>query len=207
MDMMTVRRLRGAVLTLLLTGMICLTGCENGGHFTLFGYTTRPTFDESIRTVYVPTAQNISYRQGLEFDLTRAVIRELSANSPYRVTSDCRRADTELQMKIINRKKNVIQQDQLGDPLSAEMTLYVEVVWKDLRPGRVGDILSNGRRFDPDRKLLPGELIPEAPKAIPVLISPTATFAPEVGGSVTTAEKQMVDRAAAQVVSMMEIWR
>jgi hypothetical protein len=205
--MNTVYRCWGIAVALLLSAVLCLTGCTSGGHIDLFGYTTRPPFDESIRTIYVPIALNTTYRQGIEFDLTRAVVREIGANSPYRVTSNRNHADTELLMKIVNVRKTVLLQNQLGETRDAELGMTIEVVWKDLRPGKGGDILSNPKRFDPNELPLPGEPRPQAPKEVPILVTPTATYIPELGGSRTSAEKLEVDRAAARIVNMMEVWR
>jgi hypothetical protein len=54
---------------------------------------------------------------------------------------------------------------------------------------------------------LPGEAPPVAPKADPLMITPTGIFAPELGGSNVSAEAKAVSRAARQVVNMMEVWR
>jgi hypothetical protein len=64
----------GIALGLLLAGLLCLSGCESGGNFSLFGYTTQPPFDCNIRTVYVPIAQNTTYMRGIEQELTKAEI-------------------------------------------------------------------------------------------------------------------------------------
>ena len=37
-----------------------------------------------------------------------------------------------------------------------------------------------------------------------IIVQPAAHFIPELGGSVTSAERQIVDRLAVQIVSMME---
>src|SRR5205809_5404254 len=64
---------RRAGLTCLLAAVSCLLpACGWDGHFTILGYTTRPNYDLSIRTVYVPIFKNITMVRGLEFDLTRA---------------------------------------------------------------------------------------------------------------------------------------
>jgi Lipopolysaccharide-assembly len=182
-----------------------LAGCENGGHFTLFGYTTQPTFDPNIRSVYVPIAQNTTYIRGIENELTAAVIRELGT-SPIRVISDRNRADTELIMKVVATTKSVIIPNQLGENRNAEKTLTIEVVWRDLRPGHTGDILSNKKRFDETELPLPGELRATAPVAVPLLITPTASYVPELGGSNASAQFQLVNKAATQIVHMMEKW-
>jgi hypothetical protein len=193
---------------MLLAGMCALPGCESGGHFTLFGYTTKPPFDPCIRSVYVPMAQNYSYRKDLEFDLTRQVVFELGmrAGAP-RVCSDRSRADTELLMKIINVKKSTLLVNQAGETRDSELLVQVEVVWRDLRPGHVGEILSNPKRYDSELKPLPGEVLPQPPNPVPILISPSSMFIPELGGSFAASERQNTLRAAQQIVNMMEIRR
>src|SRR5437764_1504318 len=108
----------GFALCLLLAGLTCLAGCENGGNFTLFGYTTQPPVNTSIRTVHVPIALNTTYLRGVERDLTLAVIRELGT-SAYRVTSDRNRADTELIMKVVANGKTTVLVNQYGENRNA----------------------------------------------------------------------------------------
>src|SRR5262245_24704325 len=87
----------------LLTGVsLLLPACESGGHFTVLGYTTRPNYDCAIRTVRVPIFKNETYRQGLEFKLTDAVIREIEAKTPWKVVPAWRAADAELTGKIVS---------------------------------------------------------------------------------------------------------
>ncbi len=45
---------------------------------------------------------------------------------------------------------------------------------------------------------------PPLPKPIPVIVQSNANFIPEVGGSITTAQKSNVDKIAVQIVHMME---
>jgi hypothetical protein len=204
--MRTVRQTWGIAGWLLLTGLACLSGCESGGHFTLFGYTTKPPFDCDIRTVYVPIAQNATYLRGIEFELTKAVVNALGT-TPYKVTSDRTRADTELVMKVVANGKSVVLLNQLGENRDTEVRVNIEVVWRDLRPGHTGDILSNPKRFDPKEEPLPGDLPAKAPVAVPLLVTPNAMYTPELGGSNTSAQAQIVNRAAKQIVNMMEVWR
>ena len=196
----------GIALCFLLPGLACLAGCESGGHFNVFGYTTQPPFDPDIRTVFVPIALNTTYLRGVEKDLTAAVVRELGT-SPYRVTSDRTRANTELIMKIVTNGKSTILVNQYGENRNAETRINIEVVWRDLRPGHTGDILSNAKPFDAKQLPLPGEAPAIAPNAIPFLVTPTATYTPELGGSNASAQAQLVNRAAKQIVNMMEVWR
>jgi hypothetical protein len=186
-----------------LTGLFTfmLTSCSGDGNFTILGYTTQPNYDPGIRTVYVPIFQNVTFARGLEFDLTRAVIREIEAKTPFKVV-DCRaNADTELIGKIITTGKGVITLNQLGEVRDAQASMGVELVWRDLRPGCTGTILS----ADPRKEAVRGEdPIVGAKPPPPSLVTPSATYVPEVGGSLLAAQKQLVDRAAIQIVSMME---
>jgi hypothetical protein len=178
-----------------------LASCSGDGHFSILGYTTQPNYNPDIRTVYVPIFQNVTFTRGLEFDLTRAVIREIEAKTPFKVV-DCRaNADTELIGKIITTTKGVITLNQLGEVRDAQASMGVELVWRDLRPGCTGTILS----ADPKKEELRGEEpVKGAKPPPPALITPSATFIPEVGGSLLAAQKQLVDRTAIQIVSMME---
>ena len=194
-------RCGGAALIALAVAL--LPGCASwDGHFCLFGYTTRPTYDLGIRTVRVPIFKNFTFRRGLEFQLTEAVVREIESKTPYKVVQEADCADTELIGTVVGRSKAVVNYNQLAETREAQTTLSVEVVWRDLRPGRSGEILSlplPGKPGDP----LPPPPAPGAPVP-PVLVQSLATFIPELGGSLTTAEKENVDKLAVQIVSMME---
>ena len=203
--MSTVLQRGGALLAVVAACLLGLSGCTSDGHFSVLGYSSRPNYDPGLRTIYVPIAQNVSYRQGLEFELTRAVIREIEQKSPMKVVSCRERADTALEMKVLNRPKMVILPNQLNEVRDAEVQILVEVVWRDLRPGHCGDILTNPKRYDPNELPLPGDLPAQAPKAVPLLLTPSASYQPELGGNTVTAEKQAIDRAAVQIRSMMEL--
>src|SRR5436190_23661824 len=93
--------------TLVLLALL-LPSCDWDGHFTILDYTTRPNYDTSIHTVRVPIFENVTMRRGLEFDLTRAVIREIEAKTPYKVVSAGCAADTELKGRIVTLNKNLL---------------------------------------------------------------------------------------------------
>lgn len=184
-------------------GSAVLSGCANwDGHFNILGYTSAPMYDLTIKTIRVPIFKNTTLRRNLEFELTQAVIDKINSITPYRVTQDAACADTELIGTIVGRTKSVINFNQIGETREAQTTLTVEIVWRDLRPGRSGEILSKPLPG------LPGEPPPPPPPpgtvTPPTLVQSLATFIPEVGGSLTTAEKDNVDRLAVQIVSMME---
>ena len=121
----------------LFVAALALCGCESGGHFTVLGYTTKPNYDEGVRTVHVPIFENITFRRGIELDLTRAVIREIEQKTPYKVVSDRCRADTELSGTILNANKNLLNRNQLNEVREAEVVVTVSLIWKDLRTGEI----------------------------------------------------------------------
>src|ERR1019366_10385163 len=81
-----------------------LSGCAWDGHFDILGYTTKPNYDTSFKTVRVPifkTRVNLIATPipGLEQDLTEAVVKEIQLKTPYKISQD--NADTELTGKIV----------------------------------------------------------------------------------------------------------
>ena len=129
-------------LLLLAASALLLPSCQWDGNFTVLGYTTKPQYPDHIHTIYVPIFKNLTLWRGLEFDLTRAVIREIEAKTPYKVVSSPSCADSQLSGTIISLNKNVINRNQQNEIREAETTLAVEIVWKDLR---TGEILSQPR--------------------------------------------------------------
>jgi hypothetical protein len=189
--------IRGMVLMLAVSAL--LSGCAWDGQLDFLGYTTRPMYDCSIRTVRVPIFGNKSYQRDIEFQLTQAVVREIQVKTPYRVVQDRQAADTELIGTIVSVAKNVVNINQLGETRQAEITIGVELVWRDLRTGRTNQLLSKDVR--------PGEApvvsAPGAPSP-PVLVQDKSNYIPEVGGTNAAALTDVCNRLAVQIVSMME---
>jgi len=195
----------------LLAGLVCiLPACTGDGHMGFLGYTSAPNYDCSIRTVFLPIEKNKTMVRGLEFDLTRAIMREIQTKTPYKIVDSPRAADTELICNIVNRKKEILNQNQLGETREGVVTMMIEVIWRDLRPGHEGNLLSgkgqrvpqldksgNTIKYNPDDKK----------RDLPVLVTPATTYQPELGASITTAQQELVNKAAVQIVSMMEVWK
>jgi hypothetical protein len=181
---------------------LLLSACEGGGNFNILGYTTRPNYNTEIRTVRVPIFKNETYYRGLEFKLTEAVIREIELKTPYKIVTAGCPADTELTGKIITYSKNLVIPNQLDEVREMENTLAVEVVWRDLRPDHAGEFLSVQQPKPPSTENINP---PSPPKDPPkVLVQSLATFHPELGEGLATAQKRNVDRLAQQIVNMME---
>ncbi len=178
-----------------------LTGCAADNNLKLWGYQVGPVHTNHIRTVRVPLFKNRTYRLGLEDDLTRAVIKEIEAKTPYKVVASGQTADTELDGAIVNTGKNIINRNPLNEVREAETTVAVEIYWRDLR---TGELLSQPKKkADP----LPQALDP-APIAVtpdkPLLVTSTWTFIPELGQSLNSSQLKACEKLASQIVGMME---
>src|SRR4051812_2118332 len=84
------------ILCFLLPG---LSGCgysHSGEGSSSSGYEWRSLYREDVRTVAVPIFANKTFRRGVEFQLTQAIVVQLEAKSPYKVVAR-ERADTVLE--------------------------------------------------------------------------------------------------------------
>ena len=94
-------------------------------------------------------------------------------------------ADSILSGRIVSDTKRVEAENRYDDPRKLDINVSIEVSWID----RSGGILYDG-------------CIPLPPELSTV--STSATFIPEYGQSVATAQQQAIQRAAEQIVGMME---
>jgi hypothetical protein len=163
-----------------------MPACTPDGHFTVLGYSTAPNYDCSIHTVRVPIFDNRTFRRGLEFQLTEAVVREINAKTPYRVVGCDQPADTELRGRIIGGTKGILNLNQLAEIREAETAVTVELSWIDLR---TGEVLSRpGRRvgepYGPDALATPaftsGAAAGVPGIGTPIVTAPTAPISPSV---------------------------
>ena len=158
-----------------------LPSCAWDGHFDVLGYTTKPNYDTCYKTVRVPifkTRVNLMATPipGLEQDLTEAIVREIQLKTPYKVSQD--NADTELTGTIIGYTKTLLNYTQLNTVREAETTLVVELVWRDLRTGKI--LTKRTRRpgqglpADPRQPLFPDDLVAGRDTLLPPGSAPLA---------------------------------
>ena len=198
----------------LVVAVAALAGCVGDGDVSLFGYTTAPPFDPNIRSVHIPVFKNVAFvtdpYRGLEVELTEAVVTELGKRrTPIRVVGDPERADTELIGTIIQVDKLVLNRNQLNYSRELELVLTADVVWRDLRTGRV--LTAADRRaepavnpFDPSLPPLPEPGPDPAAVVYPVRLTSAGRFIPELGESNASGRKLATDMLARQIVDMME---
>ncbi len=148
------------------------------------------------------TVQN-TVRRGFEFDLTQAVIGEIDLRTPFKVVGENCNADTELTGTIVDNSKPLLDRSQFNEAREAETAISVHIVWRDLRPGRSGETLSQGNRSDAPPGDAQSPAGPQRPLR-PVLMSDRATFTPDLGRTDNSARQQSIDSLARQIVSMME---
>ena len=159
----------------LLVALTTISGC---------GYMIGTTHDQQIRTVEVPMFESTSFRRGLDLQLTEAVQKQIQQRTPFRVVNDG--GDTRLTGRIIDLRKSVLGETRNDDPRELQVNLALEVVWEDLRAGKV----------------LAQEQIPLTPGM--AALRAQAEFAPEVGQSLATATQQAMNQMARHVVDLME---
>ena len=167
-----------AVLTLLMVPL--LSGCAGYqiGSNTLY----RP----NIRSVHVPMFQSDSFRRNLGEQLTEAVCKQIEKVTPYKVVSSAQ-ADTILNGRIIDVRKQVMAEDALDQPRNIEVNYVIQISWLD-RQGQ--NLIRHAEIPLPDPMLNIGQ---------------EANFVPESGQSLATAQQELVRKLARQIVSQMEM--
>jgi hypothetical protein len=214
---------RRRFLSLAALAPLAAAGCRSDG-FKLFGYQAGAgaLYDPNIRTVYVPLFNNRAFQttpyRGFEVDVTQAVIREIGKTTPFRVTSDYEKADTELLGNIVTIQKNLLNRNQLNQTREGEVVVWVDVVWRDLRDGMIlsnprprplpGRVVPNPQIDEPPIPFDPNVPVPPDPRQLeqpaPVRLIATGRFLPELGETNATASQKVQQQIAVQIVSMME---
>lgn len=141
-------------------------------------YQWRSLYREDVRTVAVPIFTNRSFRRGVEFSLTKAVINHMEATTPYKVVPR-ERADTILEGAITDiRVQNVSNHSRLGIPQEQLYVIVCDLIWKDIRSGQ---ILMERRNFEQ-----------------------TAAFYPTLGEGQFVGSQEGVERLALGIVQEMQ---
>jgi hypothetical protein len=124
-----------ALAALPLLGSGC--GYSQNGAAPVGGYQWKSLYRGDINTVAVPIFDNRTFYRNLEFSLTKAVINQLEAQSPYKVVPK-ERADTILEGRIDNIHVRTLSLDQHGAviPQEQQFVMNIAFTWKDLRTGK-----------------------------------------------------------------------
>lgn len=115
--------------------IVWLGGC--GYHAADQGYHWESVYRPGIKTVAVPIFQSTDYHRGVEFSLTKAVINDLEARTPYKVAPR-ERADTILEGQIVEVRVSTISEDfNAAIPQEQVVGVIVNFTWKDLHTGKI----------------------------------------------------------------------
>ena len=128
---MKLLRLIPLLITLLLLGC----GYQSGNSGS--GYHWDSLYRPGVKSVAIPIFANTEFTRGVEFGLTKSVINQLEATTPYKVRPR-EKADTILEGEIVRVTTNTISQDNLSSiPQEQIVAIVVNFVWKDLRSGKI----------------------------------------------------------------------
>ena len=132
-----------AYLLIILPVLLAVAGCSSIDPEK--GYSSASLYDDSIDTVFVEMFDSTSFRKGIEFELTNALVQRIAANTPYHIRANRKDADSVIYGKIIDVSERVLaHQRQLDRPMQEQLIVVAEVTWKDLRSGKM---LMDRQRF------------------------------------------------------------
>lgn len=142
------------------------------------GYSTKPTYMKSVRTVAVPIFENKTFRRDWEFRLTEALDKNIEARTPFKIAPESD-ADTILSGTIVKIEESVLTRRYgLNLPQESQLTIVVNFVWKDTRNGR---IIVERKEF-----------------------ARAATEIPQLNERVMDAEQSAIERTAAAIVDQLQ---
>ncbi len=139
----------------------------------------------NVRTVHVPVFQSESFRRNMDYLLTEAVQKEIKARTTYRL-ADEHSADTVLRGRIVEMRKTPLSETAFDDPRELQLLLGAEVTWIDRRTGHVLQ----------QHTFPMGNTLTQQASQV--------SFAPEVGHSMATAQRDAAVELANQIVDLME---
>jgi hypothetical protein len=134
-------RSRPLNLLVVMVALAAVAGCgyHNGdaGGADSGGYHWSSVYRQDIRTVAVPIFKSTVYERGIEFSLSKALVQQIEANTPYKVVPR-ERADTILEGEIVSVKVDTLSSGRLNAiPQEQLLDIMVDFTWKDLRTGKI----------------------------------------------------------------------
>ena len=131
------RCFRARLILLGLAGGIGLAGCGYQSGDSVGSYEWKSLYRDDVATVAVPIFTNKSFRRGDELMLTKALVTQIEARTPYKVVSRDK-ADTIIEGEITDVSLNTVSNDgATGLPQEQLYGVTVTFRWKDLRSGRI----------------------------------------------------------------------
>lgn len=129
-----------------MVAVISLSGCS---------YTRQTVLPRNIKTVYVETVKNkleveeiYAYQQGLEMDITNAVIRRLQQDGTVKVAKK-ENADAILKTNLLAFEQEGLRFDQLEEVKEYRVFIVVSMTFED---AKTGDIIWSEPNFTGDNE-------------------------------------------------------
>jgi hypothetical protein len=121
--------------------LLCGCGYDSGGGSGAASsdnaYHWSSLYRQDVKTVAVPIFTTNVFSRGVEFRLTKAVVNQLEANTPYKVVPR-ERAETVLEAEIIRVEVSTVSQDFTNSlPQEQIVNVVVNFTWKDQRNGKM----------------------------------------------------------------------
>ena len=136
-------------------------------------------YRSDIRTVHVAIFESDSYRKFMAQRLTEAVIKEVELTTPLTITEPAI-ANSFIRGKLLRDTKSVAGENINDEPRTLKVGWRVEVSWTD----RAG--------------------VPLMQRQI-IRINREASFIPEGGQSLSTAQQEIIERIARDIIGQMEM--
>lgn len=92
-------------------------------------------YPAQFHSVAVDIAGNRTFWRGAEYDLTEAVVKEISHRTPYVVMGQSG-ADSQLKLTITDIRQTMVSRTTFGAPQEIEFTMTVDMAWNDAVTGR-----------------------------------------------------------------------
>jgi hypothetical protein len=101
------------------------------------GYSHQALYPQDVSTVNVKIFDNRTFYQGVEFDLTEALIKELELRTPYKAVSGSG-GDTVLEGEVVSISQSSGSRSGEGGLIEElEVRVTVDFTWRDARSGQV----------------------------------------------------------------------
>jgi len=147
---------------------------------------THTLYRNDVRTVHVPMIESDSYRRNLGERLTEAVVKQLEVGTPYKVVGSAEGADSILRCRLTADRRQLTIETRTDESRAVELTFNVQVDWLD----RQGQSLMQRTEVP-----MPSSLLS---------VAQAVEFIPEAGQSTATAQQELINALARQIVDQME---
>ena len=132
-----------------------------------------------VRSVHVPIVESDSFRRDLGLRLTEAIVKQIETRTSYLIGSETT-ADSVLRVRILSDGKRVLGENINDDPRDLQIDLRLDAQW----------ISQSGAPLM---------------QRVNLSIDDNTSFVPEGGQSMATAQQELIDELAQQIVNQMEV--